>query len=302
MKNGGGQLSCERPLGRHIQLKWPIPAGLGDRIFVFDWLMDLAHWNNATAHILGGRHGADQWLGQHSLVVNQDWSHYFSVPHGCGQGPFNEVEDFAGCREVDDKNTDFSRPLFNSTNGCVNLRLPYVYRTARGFPIPAPEDSCHVGIPDQAHAHARQAVAEKGLPESFGTAHVRRCDRGGRPGCTSPASVASAICGVTGVGTWVIFYYAEHGYKDQLANALASSCNPTVVFEDDMSLNPFQDGDNFYAFQVANAIMSMSIAKVQARDCPGGSPIVTKDGLYDHLAQITMSLATSAWISEVDGT
>jgi len=280
MKDGGGQLSCERPLGRHIQLKGADKAGLGDRMYVFNWLMDLARWNNATVHIRGGWHGANQWLGKHSSVVNQDWSHYFSVPHGCGQGPFNEVENFGGCRDVDDKNTDFSLPLFNSTDGCVNLFDCYFYNNPRGFPSPAPAESCHVVASDQVRAHARQALSEKGMPQSFGAAHVRRCDRG-REGCTSPASVARAICSATDVDAWAIFYYAEHGYKDQLANALASSCNPTVVFEDDMNLNPFQDHDNFYAFQVANVIMSMSTAQVKVAGCPGkgGPPTVTKDDL-----------------------
>eukprot|EP00408_Alexandrium_pacificum_P019908 CAMPEP_0171202632 /NCGR_PEP_ID=MMETSP0790-20130122/25104_1 /TAXON_ID=2925 /ORGANISM="Alexandrium catenella, Strain OF101" /LENGTH=50 /DNA_ID=CAMNT_0011668065 /DNA_START=1 /DNA_END=150 /DNA_ORIENTATION=- len=46
-----------------------------------------------------------------------------------------------------------------------------------------------------------------------------------------------------------------------------------------MNLNPFQDGDNFYVYQVAGAIMSMAAVKVQARLCHGGPPAITKHAM-----------------------
>jgi len=273
--NGGGSAkSC--PSGRHIQLT-PAPwlgAGLGDRTGILNWLMDLGHFNNATVHIEGGWHGADHWLERHSLVVNREWSHYLKVPDGCGQ--FKEREAVKGCRHITDRHFNFSSPLFDdSADGCVVVETPYYYDHLGAVPA----SNCHVMASDQARTHGRQALAEKGLPERFGAVHVRRCDRG-QLECNSPASVAFAMCHVTEVDSWVVFYYTERGYRDQLAKALASSCNPAVVFEDDMDLNPFHDGDNFYAYQVANVIISMSSARVEAKMCsPSKYPPVSKGNL-----------------------
>eukprot|EP00408_Alexandrium_pacificum_P022941 CAMPEP_0171188830 /NCGR_PEP_ID=MMETSP0790-20130122/18035_1 /TAXON_ID=2925 /ORGANISM="Alexandrium catenella, Strain OF101" /LENGTH=350 /DNA_ID=CAMNT_0011653927 /DNA_START=77 /DNA_END=1130 /DNA_ORIENTATION=- len=246
-------------------------------------VMDLAAFNNATMHISGGSMGAEQYLGKHSRTISSDWFHYLAVPPECGQGPFNEVESFEGCRDITDRGFDFSQPLFSGKNGCVRVLTKWIYMRW-GETVPS-QPRCHLRVSGDIRERALQVLKEQGFPERFGAAHIRRCDALNKPmlpltkftaKCTAPDVVASVIGSITDVDAWMIFTYAETGYSDMLKALLkCPSCNRTIVFEDTMKLNPKDDGDNFYSYLVGQTILEMAATRVNARKCAGAIPNVS---------------------------
>jgi len=278
----------EEPVGRHIQYFHDSRgggAGMGDRVWMFNWLMEVGALNNATVHITGGPMGADLYLGKHSQHVSSNWSHYVSVPERCGMGPFHDLRPFTGCRCLSDAEQDFAQPLFSGENGCVVIMRMYNYRKPRSSLPKAKGSLCHVEGSRGIAQRAQEVVAQQGFPWEFGAVHVRRCDRineadpnDSAAACTAPEAVAAAINSVTNVRHWAVFYYAEAGYVDALKGLLrCPSCNRTVVFEDGLQLNPYNDGDNMYSYMVASRIYNtMASVLVETHLCEGGVPRVLR--------------------------
>jgi len=274
-----------KPQGRHIQYYHDNSAGgagINDRIWMFNWLSDVATYNNATLHISGGPSGADVFLGKHSTIVNKWWARYLWVPPQCSN-PFNGLQHFDKCEVADDADFDFKNPLFKkSANGCIVIMRMYNYNRPRSLPL-RKDRQCHIQVNGEILKHAKQIVSNKGLPERFGAAHIRRCDRlwldgdnGNVASCTSPASVAKAILSVKDVTSWAIFSYAERGYAHKLRMLLTGK-NLSIVMEGGMELNPFRDGDNMYAYLVADSIYNkLADTLVETRSCKTGVPTVTR--------------------------
>jgi len=267
-------------VGRHIQyLGNSYGSGIGDRIGVLSWLVDLATFNNATMHLEGGPMGARSYLtSKHSRRVNANWSHYFNVEAGCGKNPFNEVRPFEGCVNISDPYFNFSNQLFSGNVGCVNIMLRrYAYKNHK-FSLDD-KKRCNIwkgGLAPSVYKQSRQLLQANGsnttIPR-FGAYHIRRCDRmNSNAACTNPAFVASVINNITTVKDWVIFYYAEPGYKLHLKKLLwqCNPCNRIISFEDELPLNPFQDGDNYYTFLVANDLLSLAAVRVESTYCSHG--------------------------------
>mmetsp|Transcript_114846 Transcript_114846/g.305330 ORF Transcript_114846/g.305330 Transcript_114846/m.305330 type:complete len:294 (-) Transcript_114846:47-928(-) len=256
---------------------------MGDRVWMFNWLMEVGALNNATVHITGGPMGADLYLGKHSQHVSSNWSHYVSVPERCGMGPFHDLRPFTGCRCLSDAEQDFAQPLFSGENGCVVIMRMYNYRKPRSSLPKAKGSLCHVEGSRGIAQRAQEVVAQQGLPSEFGAVHIRRCDMINETdasdsvaACTAPEVVAAAINDVKGVQAWVVFYYAEAGYTDRLKDLLqCPDCNRTVTFEDSLALNPYADGDNMYSFMVASYIYrTLAAVLVETKGCQRGAPQV----------------------------
>uniref|UniRef100_A0A7S1S6J8 Phospholipase B-like n=1 Tax=Alexandrium catenella TaxID=2925 RepID=A0A7S1S6J8_ALECA len=270
-----GDSDPAKPVGRHIQYFGnSYGSGIQDRVGVIAWLVDLATFNDATVHMQGGPMGADKYLARkHSPNVSSDWSHYFDVQAGCGKYPFNEVEPFEGCLNISDSDFDFSKQLFSSDAGCVNIMLRlYSFRNTSS-PLHG-HQKCDIwtrGLAPSVYQQSRQlrAASASGQGLRYGAYHIRRCDRmDTNAECTDPSVVVSLLNNITDVSNWIIFYYAEPGYRGELERELQRlPRNLTITFEDDLALNPFEDGDNYYAWLVSFDLLRKASVEVQTTHC-----------------------------------
>jgi len=86
--------------------------------------------------------------------------------------------------------------------------------------------------------------------------------------CTRPGRLARTVDTLPNVTIWVVFLYAEQGYSAALGKALEKA-GRTVVFEDQMQLNPLEDGDNYFAWLVAEEVMGRARVVVDTHVCRG---------------------------------
>lgn len=113
--------------------------------------------------------------------------------------------------------------------------------------------------------------------KNAGAIHIRRCDvLDQNQFCSDPSAIAKQLDNLADFNSWVVFWYAEVGYKDRLRKSLEKP-GRRVLFEDEMPLNPFKDGDNYFQFMVSQELSRRAKVTVSTRRCGNrSSPWVVK--------------------------
>lgn len=124
-----GDQSLSRNSSRHILYLVQDKAGIHDRGWVFQILINLGDLYNATVHIPGGAYGGKTLLApEHSKQIRADWAHYFDITKHNGN-PFNDLlPPSVACTKHHGKSLLGIGPIFDSGAQCVSIgRRVYVY-------------------------------------------------------------------------------------------------------------------------------------------------------------------------------
>lgn len=269
------------PRGRHIRYLFNRTgvrtAGMSDRISLFTILAELGEMHNATVHLrdLGG--GPASYLSRaHSPNISARWEHYFDTGANHGN-PWHAPVDMEGCAPLLGRKTDFSS-IFRGGTTCADI--PHsIYKYVQWEKVLAQSRARILPSLDVREAAYHVARDYRLRDGEYGSVHIRRCDRlEENRKCTDPQSIARALGRFSDVGTWVVFAYAEPGYAQLLSDALGQP-GRTLLFEDDLLLNPARDGDNYFAYMVGREIVNRARVKVSTHLCEGAAdPSVVVEG------------------------
>jgi len=269
---------------KHIQYVHQNLAGISDRGWVFNTLINLGYHFNATVSIAGGANGAHLWLTtQHSKTIRKNWDHYFKISDHQGN-PFHDLRGVK-CHGVSER-TKLSA-MFDSGSTCVKLTgNMYSYSDRTNFC-----DGPHRLAPSQDVLTVAEDIRRnlmKDTESHYGLIHVRRCDRMNQNShCTDPDRIFAAVESVPKVKAWVVFMYAEHGYKENLFEKLQALPNHTFQSEDDLKLftiYPDDTTNNYFRSMVMNEIAAKAAARVETHECNGKpTPSVTMSKIPDQV-------------------
>merc|ERR1719510_2607886 len=65
---------------------------------------------------------------------------------------------------------------------------------------------------------------------------------------------------------WVFVTYTSRGFLHELKRSLSASPH-TLIWEEDMELNPWHDGDNYFTVMVSRHVMSVGSFLYDGRYC-----------------------------------
>jgi len=249
------------PLFRHA-------AGMLDRLMMFNILAGLGTYHNASVHLVNFGKGPQAYLDRmHSPTINNSWGHYLEAL------PFDGViSKKPDCVTFSDPSTNLFH-VFDGGVTCVKLAMPFC-RSEQCHPdvqqfVRLSEVSANFK-PSHAVLSAANRIEQQYDLKSAGAIHIRRCDvLAQNQKCTDPSAVAKQVDTLKGFTSWVVFWYAEAGYKDRLRKRLEKP-GRRVLFEDEMPLNPFMDGDNYFQFMVSQELSLRAKVTVETRRCTYG--------------------------------
>lgn len=256
---------AQRP--RRLQYVGPAlkhTAGMLDRMAIFRILAALGKFHDASVHLVYFGSPEAYLSRSHSATINKSWGHYFLEDL-----PFDGViKRRPDCVTFTEPSTDLFR-IFDGGVTCVNLNLAFYGDSAihQFLEIYNMGDDLR---PSRAVVSAVDELEMVHNLRSSGAIHIRRCDLLPENRlCTEPSAVAGAVDALPAFTSWVVFWYAEEGYKEQLRSALAKP-GRRVLFEDELLLNPFEDGDNYFAFMAAQELFRRATATVDTHRCGYG--------------------------------
>uniref|UniRef100_A0A7S1MNR4 Uncharacterized protein n=1 Tax=Alexandrium catenella TaxID=2925 RepID=A0A7S1MNR4_ALECA len=289
------------PEGRHIQvLNIDPPKGLTDRIkFFFRPLVALGVLHNATVHILGGSRGPKLWLAQkHTAEIADDWGRYFDLSAN-GGNPWNELVNFRGCKVVSHHLSEQEwTGIFNDGSLCVNVESSFkagLLELQWLAPRLRVDVSASALILDEASSFLRRYSVE----QAYGSVHIRRCDRiNGNEDCTSVDRIYQEIAGNDRFSAWLLFMYAEEGYRQALRERL-EPLGRKLLFEDDVALTTRFPKDNYFVYLLSLYLHVGAAALVETHICgKGGNAAV-----YNHSVAIRHNLSAlqGMWLARSSG-
>mmetsp|Transcript_90913 Transcript_90913/g.283239 ORF Transcript_90913/g.283239 Transcript_90913/m.283239 type:complete len:413 (+) Transcript_90913:95-1333(+) len=263
------------PQGRHIQwLFVNFPHGLSDRLmYYFQPLVALGQHFNATVHIKGGADGPQLWLhAMHSLEVASSWGRYFDL-RANGGNPWHELVNFKGCRKVKSQELeakDTWTSMFDGGVKCVNMvdDFPKAFLRHKIVRHLSPD----VPVSPRLRADAQAFLDHHGVARPYGSIHIRRCDRlVGNHLCTTPEAIRANVAQNNVVSTWLVFMYAEQGYREKLRSKL-KGFGRQLLFEDEVTLNPSFPKDNYYTYLMAKYLNGGAGVILETHSCLGEKP------------------------------
>mmetsp|Transcript_8093 Transcript_8093/g.25733 ORF Transcript_8093/g.25733 Transcript_8093/m.25733 type:complete len:384 (-) Transcript_8093:91-1242(-) len=259
-----------KPAGRHIQLLYVSPPhGLTDRLkFYIRPLAALGRYHNATVHMSGGRAGPALWLQRvHTVDLPGSWARYFNVEAN-GGNPFHEIKNFKGCKTFRPSiatQKDAWEKLFDMGHACVNI-VDDLPRDLIRHRIVA-ESDVEIPVSYLVQDAARTFISRYNLSEAYGSVHIRRCDMiESNRACTAPEAIYVQVAKHDVYSTWLVFLYAEPGYRERLQKRLAP-LGRRFLFEDEVALNERYPGDNYFTYLVGKYLHGAAGSIVETHHC-----------------------------------
>lgn len=266
---------------RHIQYTWKNVAGISDRGWVFETLVNLGYHFNASVSINGGWQEARRYLSvKHSPYIHNEWNHYFDVSANRGN-PFHSHSTIRDCQHYRSGKNNKLAKIFDKGGTCVNIAdnmyrypdLGYFHDLGLGYLSPSQD------VLTVAKNLTTNLMKDSDSKYHYGFLHIRRCDRmATNDHCTDPHRILTALQNIPEVKKWVIFYYAEKGYKEKLSKELQSFSDHTFKFEDDLDFTTVDDSDardDYFKAMVMQQISAKASARVETHVCHGLWPQVS---------------------------
>jgi len=262
----------EKPIGRHIQYLWlNQPHGLTDRLRKYIRpLAALGSFHNATVHIKGGADGAQLWLDPtHSEEVAVSWGRYFNL-RANGGNPWHELVNFRGCKTLDTSEHPVDMwALFDDGSLCVNLVDEI---TLYQRPKPLFVKTWDVPVSNFIKRAAAQFLERYDVEQEYGSVHIRRCDRlQSNMDCTAPEKIYEQIAQARQFKTWLVFMYAEEGYRQKL-RARLKPLGVKLLFEDEVVLNDLFPEDNYFTYLLGKYLNGGAQTIIETHMCRAGTP------------------------------
>uniref|UniRef100_A0A7S2J6C1 Uncharacterized protein n=1 Tax=Alexandrium andersonii TaxID=327968 RepID=A0A7S2J6C1_9DINO len=258
---GAVRLASPSSATRHIQFWHLDQAGITDRLSVLRWLVGLADYHHAIAHIPGGLFSTRTVLSfRHSPVIASNWSVYVDT-NANGGNPFYPADSKLPCKDVRRHDTDF-RTIFDDGATCVNIWTHFYLMTRRDEIEKAPmlPPSHYVLI------FAADALRSHGISGTYGIIHIRRCDRmDTNTNCTEPVLIADRVSAYADINSWIVFWYAEPGYPERLKRALEGTAK-SFIWEEDL----LDTSDNYLAMLAHHELAKRASASIDTHVCNTG--------------------------------
>jgi hypothetical protein len=215
---------------------------------------------------------------KHSRCIAHEWGHYFNTTASHGN-PFHVWDYSAGrisdiCRKISRlANMPDEHELFQNGDECIDISIKFwrikdykkmgavafadfyrhVFHSNWSVIQPSPKI---INL-------ARDFLSNHNMSNDFSTVHIRRCDRlASNANCTDVDVIYNQLLKLRTVRTWIIFSYAEVGYKEQLQSRLRA-LGKHIEFEGEDTC------DNYAAFLSQSYLNGLAKGTLDTHVCNG---------------------------------
>jgi hypothetical protein len=261
---------------------------------VFETLLKLGAYHNATVNIVGISLGPHTWLkAEHSPHIHDDWGHYFDIEANAGKLGAKLFHENAGEKDTIHCSTfyypkwklwpDYADP---NLHPCVNIHTdlwsffnPKIgghFHTAPYSGDPFFGSRAQANSPTLKFSRAVDETTKRILLDSgsYGFIRIRLCDLEKKNSvCAQPRKVSAYVSQHPEVKKWFVFWYGTQKYKESLKRKLGEvDTHPVIAFEEDLEFDDVDRNDNYFKVLVMLNIRAGATALYDTHHCSKDTP------------------------------